>query len=117
MKKITIAFDVDGTLIQNGAMSAWEMRPNRRIVRLLEALATFKNVEIVVWSGAGKEWADTAVEMLDLKDIVKATYSKNHQGKDENGNHLFDPPIRPTIAIDDIHACELGMINLIVKEK
>lgn len=117
MKKITIAFDVDGTLIRDGATDKWEMKSNWRIVRLLETLATFKNVRIVVWSGAGKEWADDAVEMLDIKKYVKATYDKNLLGRDENGVLQFDPPIKPDIAIDDIQACELGLLNLIVKEK
>ena len=117
MKKITIAFDVDGTLIQTGATSEWDMIPNRRILRLLEALASFKNVTIVVWSGGGKEWADTAVKMLDIGHLVKATYSKNLKGRDESGAYIFEPDIKPDIAIDDIHACNLGFLNLIVNEK
>lgn len=117
MRKVVIAFDVDGTLIQNGATSEWDMKPNRRIVRLLEALASFKNVRIVVWSGAGKEWADSAVKMLDIGEYVKATYDKNLVGRGDNGHPLFEPDITPDIAIDDIQACDLGVLNLIVKEK
>lgn len=118
MQKITIAFDCDGTLIENGATDEWSMRPNRRIVRLLEILATFKNVRIVVWSGAGKEWADSTVKMLDIGHLVKATYDKNLKGRDpDTGNYIFEPDIMPDIAIDDIQACHLGLLNLIVKEK
>lgn len=124
MKKVTIAFDVDGTLIQNGATSEWDMRANRRILRLLETLATFKNVRIVVWSGGGKDWADTAVRFLDIGHLVKATYDKTivsceevNCDSPETKHHHFIPPIVPDIAIDDIHACDLGDINLIVKEK
>lgn len=116
MKKVVIAFDVDGTLIENGATNKWNMKPNLRILRLLEALATFKNVEIVVWSGGGKQWADDAVEILDLSHIVKKTYDKNHKGV-VDGKHVFEPEIIPDIAIDDIQACELGVLNLIVREK
>lgn len=117
MKKVVIAFDVDGTLIKNGAVSEFDMKPNRRILRLLETLATFKNVTIVVWSGGGKDWADSAVKMLDISHIVKATYDKNLKGRDDSGKYIFEPEIVPDIAIDDIQACELGVLNLIVKEK
>lgn len=124
MKKIVIAFDVDGTLIQNGATNFWDMKPNWRIVRLLEALASFKNVSVVVWSGGGQDWANEAVAKLDLHKFVKKTYDKNlincEKAKCEaTGCKLyhFDPPIKPDIAIDDIQACDLGLINLIVKEK
>ena len=49
MKKITIAFDVDGTLRDNTAGD----RPiaNERIRTLLVSLASFKNTKIIVWSG------------------------------------------------------------------
>jgi len=118
MKKLVVAFDVDGTLIQTGAATEREMKPNRRIVRLLETLATFKNIEIIVWSGGGKAWADSAVKMLDLETYVKATYDKCLKGRDETtGKYIFEPSITPDIAVDDIQACELGILNLIVKEK
>jgi hypothetical protein len=32
-------------------------------------------------------------------------------------NQLFKPDIKPDIAIDDVQDCELGIINLIVREK
>lgn len=92
------------------------MEPNQRIVTLLIMLARFKNTKIVVWSGAGKDWADSAVRALNLQNFVSATYDKNHKGY-ENGKHIFEPDITPDIAIDDIHDCELGVANLIVREK
>lgn len=117
MKKTVIAFDVDGTLIQNGAISKWDMQPNLNIVRLLKTLARFKNVEIVVWSAGGKQWADDAVEVLDIKKYVKATHAKEITGHDENGHPIIKATFKPDIAIDDIHSCDLGLINLIVREK
>jgi len=117
MKKITVAFDVDGTLIETGAWDTGTMKPNVRIVRLLVALASFKNVRVVVWSGGGKDWADEAVDTLGLRKYVKATYSKNLIGRAENGDYIYEPEIKPDIAIDDIQACELGVLNLIVREK
>lgn len=110
MKKITIAFDVDGTLIDH------EGHVNRRIVDLLITLSSFKNTQILVWSGGGKDYAEMWVRKLDIEKYVKACYSKNHLGE-VNGTHRFDPVVVPDIAIDDIQACELGRLNLIVREK
>lgn len=92
--------------------------PNQRIVDLLITLASFKNVTVVVWSGGGKAWADNAVDSLDLRKYVKATYSKNCVGKSPDGaTWYFEPDIKPDIAIDDIQACSLGLLNMIVREK
>lgn len=116
MKKTVIAFDVDGTLIQNGATAGYNMVPNERIVNLLIVLSKLKNTKIIVWSGAGKEWADEAVATLALARFVSATYDKNYRGI-VDGKHVFEPDIVPDIAIDDIHDCALGTVNLIVREK
>lgn len=111
MKKVTIAFDVDGTLIDTEGNVNW------RQTELLRLLSRFKNVEIVVWSGGGKDYAEMIVRMLKLEKYVKRCASKNHLGKDSEGKHIFKPDFVPDIAIDDIQACELGTINLIVREK
>ena len=112
MKKVIIAFDVDGTLIDD------QDRMIIRTVRLLTDLAHMKNVEVVVWSGGGKDYADMWVRKLGLGKYVKACYDKNHISSDSEGKkHAFDPEITPDIAIDDIQDCELGDINLIVREK
>ena len=115
MKKIIIAFDVDWTLRDN-TKSETCMFPNHRIVELLKILSSFKNVKIVVWSGQGKEWADTCVSCFDLKDYVWKTASKNYKGL-VDWKHTFEPDFIPDIAIDDTQSCELGLLNLIVKEK
>jgi len=111
MKKTIIAFDVDGTLIDSEGNTNW------RITDLLRNLSRFKNIEIVVWSGGGKDYAEMIVRKLGLEKYVKRCASKNHLGKDSEGKHIFDPEFKPDIAIDDIQDCELGLINLIVREK
>lgn len=111
MKKITIAFDVDGTLIDENGDPYW------RICDMLRTFSKFKNVTIVVWSGGGKSYAESIVRMLHLEKYVDKCEAKNHVGKDENGKHLFDPNITPDIAIDDIQDCDLGVFNLIVRNK
>jgi len=111
MKKFVIAFDVDGTLIDSEGNTNW------RITDMLRSFSRFKNVTVVVWSGGGKDYAEMYVRKLGLEKYVKRCYAKNHIGKDSNGKHLFEPEIVPDIAIDDIQDCELGLINLIVREK
>lgn len=117
MKKYTIAFDVDGTLIRNGAIDDHQIVANERIRMLLIVLASFKNTKIIVWSGGGELWARQAGAAIGINKYVDKYASKNLVGKDENGHPLFDPDMMPDIAIDDIQACELGEINLIVNEK
>lgn len=99
MKKVIIAFDVDGTLIDS------DDNPNWRITELLRIFSTFKNVHIVVWSGGGREYAKMWVRRLELEQYVWKCISKTFPG------------FSPDIVIDDQAACELGLINLIVRER
>lgn len=117
MKKTVIAFDCDGTLIQDGALAEHEIVANERIRSLLIILARFKNTKIVVWSGGGELWARQVGAALGINKYVDEYASKNHLGKNESGKHQFAPDIKPDIAIDDIRDCELGIMNLIVREK
>lgn len=114
MKKTVIAFDVDGTLINNKYQG--EYVANENIRDLLIILSKFKNTKIIVWSWGGEIHARQAVRLLGLEKYVDHICSKNHTGNID-GKHTFDPGIKPDIAIDDIQACELGIINLIVRQK
>ena len=102
MKRVTIAFDVDGTLRCNCTETCRE--PNQRIIDLWCILQTFKIVELYVWSGGG---ADYAWE-----------YAREY-GLDAKDSHCISKltGFTPDIAIDDIQDCELGLLNLIVREK
>lgn len=121
MKKTVIAFDVDGTLVNN--QLSGEPIANERIRSLLIILASFKNTKIVVWSGGGELWARQAAREIGVAKYVDAYYDKRIIKAPEGGinetakRHAFDPPIEPDIAIDDIQDCDLGKINLIVREK
>ena len=120
MKKVTIAFDVDGTLISNAPRKSGEpfIVANERIRSLLIILASFKNTKIVVWSGSGELWARQAVNEIGIAKYVDVIMSKNHVASSMDGkNHVFEPDIVPDIAIDDIQDCTLGNLNLIVREK
>lgn len=115
MKKIVIAFDVDGTLITTASKDSKPVA-NERIRSLLVTLASFKNTRIVVWSGGGELYARQVCSAIGIDKYVSAYADKKHLGVVE-GKHVFSPDIRPDIAIDDIQDCELGIVNLIVREK
>ena len=106
MKKVTVAFDVDGTLIQ--AMQPDEMMcvANERIRTLLITLASFKNIKIVVWSGSGERYARQIAWNIGIHKYVDKYASKSDHAS-----------IYPDIAIDDIQDTAIGKINLIVREK
>ncbi len=118
MRTVTIAFDCDGTLLNNTEQN---MVANERIRTLLIALSSFKNVKIVVWSGGGELYARQVASALGITSYVDTYAGKNPQrtvGVTETATrHVFKPDIEPDIAIDDIQDCDLGKINLIVREK
>ena len=139
MKKVNIFFDVDGTLRDNSkgyqVADSDGAEPNHDIVALLRILAKFKNVNIYIWSGGGATYAEEVARMFGVDKLVKGYASKNlikdsaecrlspqctKYIVDGNCNHQklkFEPDVKPDIAIDDIQDCELGIFNLIVREK
>lgn len=117
MKTVVIAFDCDGTLVTTFSARSGKIVANERIRTLLIALAHSKNVKIVVWSGAGELWARQVGAAIGIDKYVDLYTTKNHLGM-VDGVHQFAPDIEmPDIAFDDIHACELGINNIIVREK
>lgn len=102
MRKIKIAFDVDGTLRCNCTRDCQD--PNDNIVTLYNILCTFKNTDMYVWSGGGASYAYTFAQKFGLARA-------KCRGK------LDTPRFEPDIAVDDIQDTALGAINLIVKEK
>lgn len=120
MKRITIAFDIDGTLRNNTDTHDYPVA-NERIRTLLVTLASFKNTHIVVWSGGGELYARQVAAALGVTKYVDSYASKNPQATVDpqatSSRHVFSPDIVPDIAIDDIQDCDLGVINLIVREK
>ena len=116
MQRIIVAFDVDGTLIRNAEGDRVHGVPSNDDVPIvhqintLQVLSTYKNIRIVVWSGGGKQYAETWGRRLGLDKYVWRYASKlEHQALKAQCDLL--------IAIDDIQATRLGDANLIVKEK
>ncbi len=128
MKKITIAFDVYGTLRNNGTNpygTSEAVVANERIRTLLITLASFKNTRIMVWSGGGELYCHQVVAAMGLQKYVDVYADKRVLGctqadcpaPDESHWHFGYDGVQPDIAIDDMHDFELGKTNLIVKEK
>ena len=115
MNTITIAFDVDWTLI--GTDTKDQISQNKRVINGLKFFKSCKNTKIIVWSGRWEEWARFITTDLWIEQYVDGYASKNHKGKDKDGKHIFEPDFTPDIAIDDIQACDLWLMNLIVREK
>ena len=107
MEKVAIAFDVDGTLIEND-----DLNPSTFV--LLDALIQqpWKNLDVIVWSGGGSDYAYTQVARRLPKKIVDSIsfYSKLEYLKVKS---KYDK----IIAIDDIQDTRLGDVNLIVRNK
>lgn len=113
MKEIVIAFDVDGTILNNEGIppeTPPHARPatsvNLEVILLLQILAKkMKNTRIIVWSGGGKEYAEGIVRRYGLERYVDRCYGKGACDEDVD------------ICFDDVHACALAKHNIIVKMK
>ena len=105
MQKVAICFDVDGTLI-NGEETY------SATIKLLIAFGEqkWKNLKIIVWSGGGRDYANTFVKQLGLENHVDMVMGKLEHKKLRDEGYLV-------IAIDDIQDTRLGDINLIVRNK
>lgn len=99
MDKIVIAFDVDGTLIDEND------HINKPIFALIQLMHWTKNVTVVVWSGGGADYARTVVNRLGLSSYV---------------DHIWDkltPNQHVDIAFDDQQAFSLADKKVIVRLK
>lgn len=117
MEKVIYAFDVDGVLIRNSdnpnrvhGIPSNDDVPIVHQINTLQVLSTYKNIRIVVWSGGGKQYAETWGRRLGLDKYVWRYASKlEHRELKAMCDTL--------IAVDDIQATQLGDVNLIVREK
>jgi len=98
MENLRIAFDVDGTLINEQGIE------HTKIAQLLMTLARMKNTTIIVWSGGGRDYAQMYVDRMVLGKYVDIVMAK-----DENF-HI-------DIAFDDQHEFSLADKNIIVRLK
>lgn len=113
MRTIIIAFDIDGTIRDNTIED--RVSANLRVVDLLKILRSFKNTRIIAWSGGGKQYAEQVCRELKIDNYIHEFRSKIITPLDPSGVHSRADAV--DIAIDDIQDCELGLLNLIVREK
>lgn len=128
MKKITIAFDIDGTILNNegidpGTPTHLRQRCglNLEIVTLIQILSrNMKNSKIIVWSGGGQEYAIQIVREYGLEKYVHGAFGKPTSASAHlraTGEYNEAVHGKVDLCFDDVHACELASINLIVKMK
>lgn len=128
MKEITIAFDIDGTILCNEGIQPQtpiHLRPrkgvNLEIISLIQILSrNMKNTRIIVWSGGGKNYADQIVREYGLDKYVHDVYAKPTSMPlhlKEEGEYDESIHGKVDICFDDVHACILADKNLIVKMK
>jgi phosphoserine phosphatase len=130
-RNVLIAFDIDGTLRDNGGEpygGGDTIVANERIRTLLVILASLKNTKIMVWSGGGELYCRQVCRALGIDKYVDTYADKRvvscrdatdydlHEPDPSHWHFAYDGP-RPDIAIDDIQSFSLGAVNLIVREK
>jgi phosphoserine phosphatase len=117
MDEIIIAFDVDGTILNNNGIppeTPTHLRPrcgvNLEVITLIQILSQkIKNSRIIVWSGGGKEYAEKICREYGLDRYVSQCFSKCDYDSTIEGE--------VDICFDDVHSCKLAQKNLIVKMK
>lgn len=117
MKEIIIAFDIDGTILNNEGIqpdTPTYLRPrcgvNLEVITLIQILSKkMKNTKVIVWSGGGKEYAERIVREYGLDRYIHRVYGKAEYDETIDG--------KVDICFDDVHACNLAEKNLIVKMK
>jgi len=89
----TIAFDVDGTLIDD------RDSPRYEVIQLFKSFESF-GFKMYVWSGGGVDYASHWARKMGLNAeiVVKGSFT-------------------PDIAVDDIEDCTLGKVNVHVGRK
>ncbi len=110
MKKVLIAFDIDGTLRDNSRDSSQHPmidsgkapKANEEIRSLLVILSKFKNVEILVWSGGGELYARQICASIGINEYVDRYAAKWITREDGMGVREPHPSIKPDIAITDL---------------
>ncbi len=128
MKKIHIAYDIDGTLRKNSEeLHRTKVELNERIVAHLIADARSKNTEMHLWSNRGPEYCREMREVFKLEKHVKESNCHLKQWRHMQEVEVASPSgpykairadaFRPDIAYDDQQAFDGAGLNIIVREK
>lgn len=108
MQRVAVCFDVDGTLVLDDV----EIENTTHL--LLSFLQQpFKNVDVIVWSGGGAEYAETMLKRCEVPSgfLSSIKFHSKLEYKALRGRYSV------ILAIDDVQDTRLGDINLIVRNK
>ena len=112
MERVAVCFDVDGTLLNTE--NPKDIIDYTDVAELLYLLSRFKNVHIIVWSGGGKEYAETMYNRhIDNEQVLGVNPKFYSKLQYDEVREKYDK----IIAIDDVQDTRLGDINLIVRNK
>lgn len=110
MKRVVVAFDVDGTLRDAPRPSAdkliYKIHPD--ISFMMITLSRMKNVKIIVWSSRGKAYAEEMVRRFHWRKYVWRVEDKSPE---------VAAKYNVDIAFDDEHSFNLANVNIIVRNK
>lgn len=94
---IKIAVDIDGTLYKESG------EPNEILVKLIKACSKSEDFDVIIWSGGGKDYAETKARLAGINDTYNVTYLSK-----------INNPGDVDIAIDDVSTAFLAKLNLII---
>ena len=120
MKKIHVAFDIDGTLRKNSEeRHRTEIEVNEDVLDTLRFFAKCKNVELHLWSNRGAEYCLEIRQYFGLQKYIKEknchkkVWHKQWCDAQMQGVQMFVPDI----AFDDQQRFDGAISNVIVREK
>lgn len=107
MERTLVAFDVDGTIIDG------DMRTYINMIGILKLFLDqkWKNVDVVVWSGGGSDYARNQLERRD--DFFRDRNIWHSKLEYEQLRQKYNK----VVTFDDIQDTRLGDVNLIVRNK
>lgn len=108
MEKVAICFDVDGTLIDEDTV----IHSSTLDVMQAFAFQKWKNVDVIVWSGGGADYART--QYRRITEGMDERYVQFHSKLEHTELRKKYGKI---IAVDDVQDTRLGDVNLIVRNK
>lgn len=101
---MTIAFDVDGTLVTYNDKPRWD------IIELLKILSKYNTV--IVWSGGGKDYAEMWTRKLFLDEFVSSCHTKPIGLEGIKKNFFYDGKEKP-LSKNEVDICfDDELVNL-----
>lgn len=113
-KVLTVAFDVDGTLLEHGTDNWENPKPREDIRAVLLYLSRCRNVLIHLWSGQGVEHAKTVAQKIGIFNYVDSYSAKGDKVRKDGEVVQTSNGFHPDIAVDDLLNTQLATVNFVV---